>query len=451
MQKITPKEKQRNLMYPDLLEQLNPKHELILLAKKIPWERFDKEFSNRYKPVGRPAKSTRLMVGLLILKQLYNLSDKNVIESWVQNPYFQAFCGESIFQWQFPCVSSELTHFRNRIGKEGVEKIFEVSIALHGKAARDKEVLVDTTVQEKNITFPTDMKLLKKVIQRCRRIAHEEDITLRRSYSREIPKLFKAQRFKRHPKNRKKAQKAVRRIRTIAGILLREIKRKLPREALEKYQEELSVLEKVHSQKRTDKNKIYSVHEPDVYCISKGKDHKKYEFGAKAALAMTRTGVLVAATNFEKNTFDGHTLPSVLSQIKEMTGRSPETAICDRGFRGKNKVGDTQIVIPKSPGKKSTAYQKHKARKRFRKRAGIEPVIGHIKSDFRMARNYLKGCAGDAINLLMAAAAFNFKKLLRQLHIFFFPFVYVQSKSFGDLIRLFLFQRTYKISQNMNS
>ena len=173
-------------------------------------------------------------------------------------------------------------------------------------------------------------------------------------------------------------------------------------------------------QKRKDKNKIYSLHEPEVYCISKGKEHKKYEFGSKVCLAMTKTtGIIVGAVSFKENTYDGHTLPKLLSQLKELVGKTPEVAIYDRGFKGKTIVEGTRILIPKPPKKTDTAYQKQKARKRFRRRPGIEPVIGHLKSDFRLARNFLKGTLGDTINLLMAAAAYNFKKLMNQLVLFF--------------------------------
>lgn len=422
-----PKIKQRSFLYPDLMDQLNPKHPLIILSKKIPWEYFDKEFAKNYTNFGRPAKPTRLMVGLLILKQMYNLSDEKVVETWVQNPYFQAFCGETKFQWEFPCAPSDLTHFRNRIGEEGTQKIFEVSIKLHEDKALEKEVVVDTTVQEKNITFPTDTKLMCKIIYRCRKFAKKENIVLRRSYARELPKLLKDLRFKNHPKNRKKAKKAIKRIKTITGILIREIKRKLPEEVYPKYKEQIELFEKVYHQKRKDKNKIYSLHEPGVYCISKGKEHKKYEFGSKACLAMTKTtGIIVGAVSFKENTYDGHTLPKLLSQLKNLVGRTPKVAICDRGFKGKTIVEGTRILIPKPPKKTDTAYQRQKARKRFRRRAGIEPVIGHLKSDFRLARNFLKGSLGDTINLLMAAAAYNFKKLMDQLFLFFVQLFFCQ-------------------------
>lgn len=207
------------------------------------------------------------MVGLLILKQIENFSDERIVEAWVHNPYYQDFCGERHFQWTFPCASSDLTYFRRRIGEEGAEKIFAVSVSLHGKGAQDAEFIVDTTVQEKNITFPTDAKLLAKIIEGCRKITPEEGIVLRRSFRRELPNLLR---------QRGKSDKTIRRIRTMAGMLIRELERKLPRQTLARYASRLGLFRRVHAQKRQDKNKIYSLHESGVACIAKGKTHKKY-------------------------------------------------------------------------------------------------------------------------------------------------------------------------------
>jgi len=359
------------------------------------------------------------MVSLLILKQLYNLSDESMVDRWVENPYFQFFSGETVFQWSFPCHPTDLVYFRKRIGEEGVKKIFQVSIDLHGKKAKEKEVLVDTTVQEKNITFPTDTKLYTRIIAHCVGIAKKERITLRQSYRRTTTKLLRAQRFRNHPKNRKKARSAQRKLKTIAGRLARELERKLPASSLGRYSQEIALFQKIVAQKRNSTNKIYSIHEPQVYCISKGKDHKNYEFGSKASIAVTKnSGIIVGAVHFSTNTYDGHTLPETLTQTTELVGSRPKVAICDRGYRGKSTIDGTAIEIPKNPGKRASAYEKRKARKRFRRRAGIEPIIGHLKSDYRLMRNYLKGSLSDSINLMLAATAFNFKKLVRQLQMF---------------------------------
>jgi len=220
------------------------------------------------------------------------------------------------------------------MGKERVKKILEVSIKLHGKKkfhgkkAREKEVLVDTTVQEKNITFPTDTKLHKRIAERCVKIAKEAGIKLRQTYKRTITKLMKAQRFRNHPKNYKKAKRCARKLKTIAARLVRELIRKLPVNHYKRYVGEIKIFKEVLSQKRHSKDKIYSLCEPHVYCIAKGKEHKKYEFGTKASIAVTKnSGIIVGAVSHERNKYDAHTLPEVLGQIKEFTGIEPAVAI----------------------------------------------------------------------------------------------------------------------------
>lgn len=184
---------------------------------------------------------------------------------------------------------------------------------------------------------------------------------------------------------------------------------------LEYYAEKVALYQRMLEQKRGDKNKLYSLHEPHIYCMSKGKAHQRYEFGTKVSITITRdTGIVIGALAFEKNMFDGHTVPGVLAQIKRLIDRVPAVGIADRGYRGKSKVNDTQIVTPKPARKNASDEAKALARRRFRRRAGIEPVIGHLKSDHRLKRNFLKGFEGDQINLLMAAAAFNFKKWMRE-------------------------------------
>ena len=424
--KSSPKKSEGQISFisPDPIDQPNPKHELVILAKKLPWGLLEEELEGFYhKKTGRPAKPIRLTVGSMILEQMENPSDERVVEAWVRDPYMRHFCGETQFEWQFPCDPTDPVYFGRRIGEEGVQKILAVSIALHGKDALEKEVAIDTTVQEKNITFPTDSKLHRKIFEKCGQFAEMKGIDPRRSYTRTAKKLILAQRFSSHPKNGKKAKKARKELKTIAGRLVGEPNRKLPFESKCLYRNALDLFERVLAQERKSKNKVYSLHEPDVYCMSKGKEPKKYEYGAKASIATTKNGgIIVGALGFSKNTYDGHTLDRVLKQVEELRGKRPEIGICDRGYRGRSKVGDTRIVIPKPPLKRATTYEKRKARKRFGRRAGIEPVIGHLKSDYRLGRNYLKGIAGDAINLMMAAAAFNLKKLGGRLAYFFISF-----------------------------
>jgi len=406
---------QQSLFSPSLKVMLNPKNPLYQLADQIEWSFFDREFKKFYIDFGRPSKPIHLMVSLLILKQIYSLSDERIVEEWVQNPYYQYFSGMEIFQWKFPCTPSELTHFRNRIGNEGSELILKNSINLHGKAAKEKEVLIDSTVQEKNITYPTDLKLQRKIIEKCQKIAIKEGIELRQSYKFTLPKLIMDQKFKTHSKNRKKAKRSERKIKTIAGRILRDVMRKMDSKIEQKYHGFFENSNQILNQKRSDKNKLYSLHERAVYCISKGKSHKKYEFGTKASIVKIKTtGIIVGALNIH-NQYDGNSLQDVLNQVEKLTGKKPKAGIVDRGYRGSKRINETDILRPSVPLKKTTDYQKRKQRLRFRARAGIEPIIGHIKQDHRMNRNYLKGVVGDDINIMLSAAAFNYKKMLNKL------------------------------------
>jgi len=391
---------------------LDQKHPLFILANKIDWGLFEREFTPLYsQDRGRPGKPIRLMVGLLLLKHIRNISDESVVEQWSENIYYQYFCGETFFNSGAPCEASELVHFRKRIGEQGIELILKESIRINGKDGQDGNVSVDTTVQEKNITYPTDSKLHKKIINKCRKIAEQENIKVRQSYSRTLKKLSVDQRFRNHPTNKGKAKKADSKVKTIAGRLVRELERKLV--AGSKYQDVLDLFKAVLAQKRKDKNKIYSLHEPDVCCISKGKEHKKYEFGNKASFVRTDAGVIVGALGF-RNEFDGHTLEPALVQTERLTGQSPKVAKVDRGYRGRKKIGTTEILIPSPPKKNQSYYERSKIRKAHQKRAAIEPIIGHLKANHRLSRNFYKGITGDNMNIMLAAAAFNFKRMMNK-------------------------------------
>jgi len=413
----SPNQHQGDIFRPLLMSFIDPKHKLIRLASSIDWKSIENEFSVYYSNTGTPSKPIRMMVGLLILKQMYNLSDEALIPSWIANPYYQFFCGEAYFQWEQPCDPSDLVHFRNRIGKEGVEKIFSISVNLFSAEIKKKEVvLVDTTVEEKNITFPTDVKLQVKIIDKCIKIAKDEDIKLRQTYTQTLKGLKIKMRFSHHPKRQAEGKKARKKIKIIAGRLVRDLERKLELETIAKYGYEIDLFKKVLSQKRDDKNKIYSLHEPETSCIAKGKAHKPYEFGAKVGFAMLPgPNIIVGVETFKGNPHDSQTFEPIIVNTKKITGKSFAKAVVDRGFRGAKAIELTQVILPDNNQPAKSTYQKRVKSALCRKRAAIEPIIGHIKSDCRMAKNFLKGTQGDQINAIMAATAFNFRQYLNKM------------------------------------
>lgn len=398
-------------LFHGLADQLDQKHPLYLLANKINWSFFDEAFKVHYsEKMGKPAKPIRLMVSLLILKYVRDLSDENLVDQWAENIYYQYLSGEQHFQAKIPCVPTELIAFRQRIGEAGIELILKESIRINEppEDGNGAVISVDTTVQEKNITYPTDDKLYKKIIKRCWIIADKEAIDLRQSYIRIVKKLGHVQRFKRCKQGAKAARKANKKIQIIAGRLVRELLRKLPQERLSLYLKDLNLYQRVLLQKRGDHDKIYSLHEPDVKCYSKGKEHKKYEFGSKASFLLDqKSGIIMGAINFTEPMHDSKTLPKVLEQYERLNGKQPKEVFVDRGYRGIKEYKSATICVPK-PDKNIT--KEH--RKRHGRRAAIEPVIGHLKQDYRLCRNYLKGIFGDNINVMLAAAAMNFKRVM---------------------------------------
>ncbi len=415
---------QSSFLMPTLNEQCDPRHTLRKLGERIPWRDFEEAFGEYYSAEGGPAKPVRLMVGLLLLKQMYDQSDEDVVDRWVENPSWQQFCGMSDFQWELPCDPSDLVYFRQRIGEQGVALILAVSAQMHGERAKENEVVVDSTVQEKNVSYPLETKQYRKIILRCWKLAHRSAVRLRRRYRKEVRGCIMAQRWRKDPRKRKAARRGHRRLRTIAGALIGELERKLPAALREEQGENFTLYRRVLAQKAQDTDKIYSLHEPHISCVAKGKEHKKYEFGTKASVAMTKThGVIVAAVAHERNLYDAHTLPEVLDQAEAMTDIRARRAIVDRGYRGRKFVDGTEVLVPARAPRGQSRATSAAMRKRFRRRAAIEPVISHLKADFPLLRCSLKGFQGDQLNLMLAAAAWNFRKWMRLFALFWLRFL----------------------------
>ena len=400
---------------------LNPKHPLVKIAKHIDWDQCDLVFAECYcDDNGAPAKATRLMVGLHYLKHTFNESDESVVARWVENPYWQAFCGYTHMQHDCPIHPTSMTKWRQRVGEARLNELLVTTIELAVKlkylpANELKQVNVDTTVQEKNITHPTDSKLLYKAIVKLGDAAKKRGLPLRQSYLRVGKKAsVKASRYA-HARQFKRMRRQLRKLGTWVGRLIRDIKRKALGHKGSIDSELATLLElcqRLRDQQRTDKHKLYSLHEPDVKCISKGKAHKRYEFGQKVSVATTnRRDWFVASLLVEGNPYDGHTLAKTLEQVESNTGVALSDVYVDKGYRGHDYEGQADVHTA-GTSKRGLSKTKQKRRKR---RSAIEPKIGHAKHDHRMNRCYLKGLVGDAMNAILAAAGANFAKLLRLL------------------------------------
>lgn len=411
---------QRELFGSQLREILNLAHPLCVLAGKIAWSQFEAVIDSCYaEDLGRPGVNTRLMVGLLYLKSAFNESDESVVERWVENPYWQFFCGCEYMQHQPPIDPSSLSRWRSRVGAQKLESLLHATLdtakALGALPPADlAKINVDTTVQEKAIAFPTDARLYHKLRKALVRYAEQHGIALRQNYCRVGEQLRIQQSRYAAARQYKQAAKCTRKLKTILGRVVRDIERKAPRNqgeiVCERLRTLLAMAQQLLAQTRHSKQKLYSVHAPEVECIAKGKVHKKYEFGCKVSLATTsKSNWIVAAQALSGNPYDGHTLASTLTQVTRLTGCQPTDVITDQGYRKHNYRGAAKVhVVQKIPREATRGV-----RKMLKRRSSIEPTIGHLKSDHRLQRNHLQGTAGDQINALLAAAAYNLRKLLR--------------------------------------
>jgi IS5 family transposase len=405
---------QNQLFQPPLEPILNDRHPLYKLAAHIDWQAIDQELACCYsEDMGRPGNATRLMVGLHYLKHAYDESDESLMARWVENPYWQYFCGYAYMEHIFPIDPSSLSRWRHRVGPERMEILLKetLSTALREKYLKPSEasqIIVDTTVQEKAIAFPTDARLYLKSIHRLVKLARERNIPLRQSYVRVSKKAFFKQGRYARAKQYKRAAKLTKKLKTYLGRLIRDIERKVidPDEVLATL---LERTKRIHDQKRDDSPKLYSLDAPEVECISKGKAHKRYEFGCKVSLSIThRNNWITSSAALHGNPFDGRTLATTLERSESNTHIEVKEAYVDQGYRGHDYVGDATIYKQDGTLKRLTRTIRNK----IKRRSAIEPTIGHVKSDNRMGRNYLQGAAGDQINAILAAAGYNMRKLI---------------------------------------
>jgi len=413
-------------MFKSRLDQiLNIDHPLVKLANDIDWEGFEEKFGKFYtQNFGRPALPTRLMVGLHYLKSAFDESDESVVDRFLENPYWQYFCGYDFFLHELPLDPTSLVKWRKRIGPEGAEKMLKETIEVAKKKKQInkqemKRINVDTTVQEKAVAFPTDAKLCYKMREVLVNEAVQRGINLRQTYKRVAKKALVMQGRWRHARRFKRAEKNVKKLRTYLGRVIRDIRRKA-QSIDESLEEKLLLAERIFNQRKNDKNKVYSIHAPEVECIAKGKTHKKYEFGCKVSVVSTsRNNWVLGVKAFHGNPYDGHTLAEALEQAEGIVRMKIGDVYCDRGYRGViKKLKARSINIVGGKLKRLTRG----VRKWFKRRSAIEPVISHMKEDHRMGRNHLLGTEGDMMNAILAGCGFNLRKLLRTILGSFCPF-----------------------------
>lgn len=402
----------------ELANMVDPRHALVTLAGKMDWQAASAQFGPLYVPGrGRPAISIRLMVGLHYLKHAFNLSDEQVVMHWAENPYWQYFCGEQYFQYRLPIDPSQMSRFRKRIGASGCEFLLKLAIdaGLITKTivpASLDAVNVDTTVQEKAIAFPTDGRLYHKARAVLVREAKKAGMRLRQSYERLGKQALVMNARYAHARQMKRARREQRRLRTYPGRVMRDIERKIQAApALEdRFRNWLNIGHRIHAQQRHDKDKVYSVHAPEVECIAKGKAHKHYEFGVKVSVVTTsRDNFVVGMQSLPGNPYDGHTLEAAIEQTVNLTGIAPKQAFVDRGYKGHRPQRLTVWIAGAKRGVTNLI------KNRLKRRNAVEPVIGHMKADGRLGRNFLKGAVGDAMNAILCAAGHNLRKILHRL------------------------------------
>ena len=426
---------QGDLLRSRLDQIIDMRHPLVALAGKVDWGFVEKTFGEAYTDgPGQPPLPTRLMAGLVILKYTHDLSDEVLCERWVENPYYQFFCGEEFFQHELVLDRSSLTRWRQRMGEEKIRALLQESLSIAVKTDAVKpselsEVIIDTTVEPKNVMFPTDARLLNRAREILVRLAKKHGVKLRQSYAR-VGKfaLIKHQRYA-HAKQFKRANRALKTLRTYLGRIIRDIARKIENDGWLKevvFKGILSRARRVRDQKQHQRGpKVYSLHAPEVECIGKGKAHRPYEFGVKVSVATTHRHAkggqfAIHAKALPGNPYDGHTLATVIPDMEALVGNTLQRAFVDKGYRGHNAPPDYKFRVFIAGQKRRVTP---KIKREMRRRSAVEPVIGHLKSEHRMGRNYLWYRQGDAINAVLAAAGYNFRLIIRWLRLLLFRFL----------------------------
>ena len=399
---------------------IDHERDLVKLANAIDWEGLEVAFAKCYcDNNGRPACPVRVMVGLQYLKYLHGLSDQDTLDHWCENPYWQYFCGMALFQHTPPTDQTTMSTWRKRVAQAGAEKLLEevLSTGLRTKIIKPADlarVNVDTTVQPKNIRHPTDARLYERCCERLVKQAKREKVSLRQTYTRVNKKHLRKQSGYAKAKQFKRAQKETRKLKTHLKAVVTDIRKKSPAPTPAML-ELLTLADRLLEQKRDDKNKLYSIHEPQVECIAKGKAHKPYEFGVKAGFVTTSVGNwITGALAFPGNPYDGHTLKDALAQSERLCGHTHKMAICDLGYRGHGYTGPCDIQVV-NRSRKSTS---RRMLRWWKRRSAIEPIIGHMKSEHGLGCNLLGGELGDAQNAVFAAIGLNLRKMLRALALF---------------------------------
>ena len=458
---------------------INLNDPLVVLASKLPWKQIEAAIATKFErqhrtgevleaqdlfgttqtllgaglsKAGRPKLPIRLMASLLYLKHSFDLSDEELVVRWSQNILWQYFSGMDYFEHRPPCDATQMGRFRRDLGEDGMELLLKATIdtavAIRAVVPKDLErVIVDTTVQEKAIAHPTDSRLLEIARHKVVAAAKRCGIQLKQTFAKEGKALrWKAGGYA-HAKQFRRLKRVIKRQRTILGVVMRQVQRKLQSMdvtaghpdsvKVNKASADLSMClersERVRTQQKFDQNKLYALHAPEVECIGKGKARQPYEFGVKAAIVVSHQhGLMLGARTFAGNPYDGHILSAVLEQTTNLTqdiGAKLKHIVVDLGFRGVDADNPDKEVIHKGKYKSLSTQQK----RWLRRRSAVEPAIGHLKSDHRMNRCWLKGALGDALHAISCAAGYNIKWLLRAIArlgiktLFFYAYFYWQA------------------------